>query len=130
MAKAINATMPFPLPVLIVAGQEHELAEPGAGILDPDMLDERAATGTRGERFGEGEVVLRLVEQDFFVQHRVRQRVHAPRDETRGEEVVLGAQSLEDLDEELVWEIQQPELGALRHDGGVRRGEKVEVEMR
>ena len=37
-------------------------------------------------------MVLRLVEEDGFVQHWVGERVHPPRDKADGEEVVLAGQ--------------------------------------
>lgn len=86
MREAIHLSRP---PFL---SQEHELTELGARILDPDILDQRPPSRAREQRFREREMVLRLVEEDGFVQHRVGERVHAPRDKADGEEVVLRGQ--------------------------------------
>ncbi len=72
--------------------QEHELTQLGARVLDPDILNQGPTSRAREQRFGEREVVLRLVEEDGFVQDRVGEGIQAPRDKADGEEVVLRGQ--------------------------------------
>ncbi len=103
-------------------GQKHEFTELGARVLDPDILNEGATSRTREQRFGEGEVVLRLVEEDRFVQHGVGERVQAPRDKADGREVVLLWQRRQDLDQELVGEVEQVSPPQCDCHGGVFAG--------
>ncbi|RFU29575.1 hypothetical protein B7463_g6761, partial [Scytalidium lignicola] len=81
------------------------------------MLDEGAATRTRHQGFGEGQVVLGRLEGDAFVQQGIGDGVEAPVHEAHGAQVVLVWQVREDEIEELVGEGMEP----VRRDGGSGR---------
>lgn len=97
-----------------------ELAQLAAGIVEAHILDEGAATRARGQRLGEGEVVLGGLEGDALVQQRVGEGIQAVVDEADGAQVVLVGQAREDEVEQLVREgIEPVRLGGGRggHDG-------------